>query len=118
MSTWLDNLIRRRKQRMSRNIKVTTNRGLIEEENCLFDVDGMMPDDDKINHPSHYSSFVSGLHIEAIDCMRAAFGDDDVKAFCVCNALKYVYRHKSKGEDTDIQKAIWYLNKYLELNKD
>jgi hypothetical protein len=50
--------------------------------------------------------------------MRAAFGDDDVKAFCVCNALKYVYRHKSKGEDTDIQKAIWYLNKYLELNKD
>lgn len=118
MSTWLDQSVVKRRQRMSRSIKVTTNGGLIEEEHHLLDADGMMPDDDKVNHPSHYSSFVPDLHIEAIDCMRAAFGDDDVKAFCVCNALKYVYRHKSKGEDTDIQKAIWYLNKYLELNKD
>ena len=38
---------------MSRNIKVTTNRGLIEEENCLSNANGMMPDDDMVNHPSH-----------------------------------------------------------------
>ena len=78
---------------------------------------GFDPDDDQVNHPSHYQSYVKELNIEAIDCMRAAFGDDDVLAFCLCNAMKYIYRCKSKGGNESIQKAIWYLNKYLELNK-
>jgi hypothetical protein len=75
----------------------------------------IFPDDDKVDHPSHYQSYVKGLNIEAIDCMRAAFGDDYVKGFCLCNALKYIYRCHSKNGNEDIKKSLWYLNKFLEL---
>ena len=68
-----------------------------------------------IDSPVHYQSFVPGLNIEAIDCMRAAFGNEDVKSFCLCNALKYVFRCYSKGKNADIAKAQWYLNKFMEL---
>lgn len=97
---------------MSKRIGIASSGELVEEELEQY------PDNDMVNSPYHYTSYVKGLNIEAIDCMRAAFGDEDVKAFCTCNALKYIYRHKSKGGNLDIQKAIWYLNKYLELNKE
>ena len=74
-------------------------------------------DENLVNSPSHYTSCVKGLNIEAIDCMRAAFGDEDVSAFCICNALKYLFRHKLKGGTLDIKKAAWYINKYLELHE-
>ena len=70
---------------------------------------------DMVNNPSHYQSATKALDIDAITCMRAAFGDENVKAFCLGNALKYVYRSSSKGQNTDINKAIWYLQKFLEL---
>lgn len=73
--------------------------------------------DDQVNNPSHYQSMVPDLNIDAISCMRAAFGDDEVASFCICNALKYIFRHRSKNGKQDIEKAIWYLRKYLELNK-
>lgn len=38
------------------------------------------------------------------------------KDFCLCNALKYIYRHRRKNGLEDIQKAIWYLNKAVELD--
>lgn len=92
-----------------------------EKEKDEMTTEGTMQEEyekeDLVNSPSHYTSCVKELKIEAIDCMRAAFGDKDVSAFCICNALKYIYRHKSKGGTTDILKAVWYLNKYLELNK-
>ena len=62
-----------------------------------------------------YSDMVAGLDIDAISCMRAAFGDNDVKAFCLCNSMKYIFRSSSKGQNQSIAKAIWYLNKFLEL---
>lgn len=70
-----------------------------------------------VNNPVHYQSMVKDLKIECIDAMRAAFGDEEVSCFCICNAFKYVWRHQSKNGRQDIEKAIWYLNKYLELNK-
>lgn len=70
---------------------------------------------DAVNHPIHYESLVGDLHIECIDAMRAAFGEDPVACFCLCNSFKYIWRHTSKGGNQDIKKAIWYLNKYLEL---
>jgi hypothetical protein len=88
----------------------------ISKTTDIVDKDGMMPDDDKVNNPSHYQS----LYKDGIDCitaMRHAFGDDVVAAFCKCNAMKYIWRESSKGGNESIQKAIWYLNKYLELNK-
>ena len=67
---------------------------------------------DNVNHPSHYGKG----SIECIELMLETQGTEDVKAFCICNAMKYLYRHKKKNGDEDVRKASWYLNKYLELN--
>ena len=42
-------------------------------------------------------------------------GIEATQNFCLCNAFKYLYRHGKKNGVEDIQKANWYLNKYLEL---
>ena len=72
-------------------------------------------DDNMVDHPTHYQSYNNDLKIECIDAMRAAFGDEHVKAFCICNAIKYLYRCYSKGRNIDVKKAIWYQNKFLEM---
>ena len=65
-----------------------------------------------VTRPEHY---VSG-GIECIDAMVAAFGKDATADFCICNAFKYIWRHRKKGNPKqDCEKAIWYLNKYIEL---
>ncbi len=68
---------------------------------------------DNVNHPKHYES---GKY-ECIDVMVEAIGLEDTKGFCLCNAFKYIYRCTKKHEtpDEDVKKAIWYLNKFLEL---
>lgn len=68
---------------------------------------------DSVNHPSHYETG----KFECIDIMLETQGEEAVKAFCICNAMKYLYRHKNKNGREDIAKAVWYLNKYLELTK-
>lgn len=68
---------------------------------------------DVVNHPAHYESG----NFECIEVMEETQGAEAVKSFCLCNAFKYLYRHKSKNGDEDIKKAIWYLNKYLDLSK-
>lgn len=72
-------------------------------------------DEDMVNNPSHYQSLDSSINIDAITCMRAAFGKYEVAVFCKLNAFKYIYRASSKGGNQDIDKALWYLNKYKEL---
>lgn len=67
-----------------------------------------------VNHPSHYNS--GG--IECIDAMISAFGVDMVQHFCVCNAFKYIWRFLHKNGTEDIDKAVWYLNKWTELEKE
>lgn len=69
---------------------------------------------DNVNHPSHYETG----KFECIDVMLETQGEEAVKAFCICNAMKYLYRHKNKNGREDIAKAVWYLNKYLELSAD
>lgn len=68
-----------------------------------------MPDNDPVNHPSHYQS-KSGLEsiqvIEAFDL-----------GFCLGNAIKYILRagKKDKGKEIeDLDKAIWYLQRRIE----
>ena len=53
---------------------------------CGHDITTTNLNSDVVEHPVHYQSYIKGLNIEAIDCMRAAFGDDCVKGFCICNA--------------------------------
>lgn len=68
---------------------------------------------DNVNHPSHY---VQG-GVECITAMEATFGKEAVKTFCKVCAFKYIWRSDHKGHTEDIEKAVWYLNKYLELEK-
>lgn len=69
--------------------------------------------EDSVNHPSHYETG----KFECFDVMREVLGDDEVKAFCIANAFKYIYRHKRKNGIEDIKKAKWYIDKYLELEE-
>ena len=72
------------------------------------------PADDaaEIDHPAHYAG-----KIECIDALLETMGRDDVRAFCLCNAFKYLWRCKKKHDTPteDVEKAVWYLQKYLEL---
>lgn len=70
--------------------------------------------EDVVNHPSHYETG----KFECIDVMVEALGVDAVRDFCICNAFKYIYRHKRKNGDEDIKKAIWYLNKYVTISEE
>lgn len=69
---------------------------------------------DPVNHPSHYET---GKY-QCIDVMEEVFGIEDVKAFCLCNAFKYLYRAKHKvNMEEDLRKCVWYVNKWVELNR-
>lgn len=59
--------------------------------------------EDRVNHPDHYTSHPSG-----IECVEIA----EHLGFNLGNALKYVWRHRGKGNPTeDIRKALWYLQR-------
>lgn len=68
---------------------------------------------DNVNHPSHYETG----KFECIEVMMETQGKEAVESFCVCNAFKYLYRHKNKNELEDIKKAVWYLKKFIELEE-
>jgi hypothetical protein len=67
------------------------------------------PEPDNVNHPAHYESQTS---LECIDVMEIAFGAEAVGNFCLCNAFKYLWRHKHKGGKEDLRKAKWYLDRF------
>ena len=68
-----------------------------------------------VNHPQHYKNNT----FECIDIMLDVFGKDKTVAFCELNAFKYLWRANNKGTDMqDKKKAIWYLNKYIELKEN
>ena len=66
-----------------------------------------------VDHPSHYA----GEKYECIEVMLEVFGVEFTKAFCLGNAFKYLWRcgKKHKTPDEDIDKAVWYLEKYRSL---
>ena len=69
---------------------------------------------EEINHPDRYKT--DG--VECIDVMLKIFGVDAVKSFCKLNAFKYIWREQHKNGVEDIKKAVWFLNKYIELSQD
>ena len=62
---------------------------------------------DNVNSPSHYAEHCS---VECIDMIRLALGTEGFMAYCLGNAIKYLWRHKYKGGKEDVMKA----NKYLD----
>ena len=71
----------------------------------------LMSEEDMVNHPSHYTS--GG--IECIDAIEASMTAEAFKGFCKGNAMKYIWRYEKKGSVESLQKAIWYLNKLIEV---
>lgn len=65
-----------------------------------------------VDHPDHYNS----TKYECIDVMIDIFGKEKAKAFAHLNAFKYLWRSGKKGSEAeDLKKAIWYLQKEVEL---
>ena len=61
-----------------------------------------------INHPYHYNQ--GG--VECIDAIQAATVNlSGEEAFCIGNAIKYLWRYKDKNGVEDLDKAIWYINR-------
>ena len=67
---------------------------------------------DNVNHPQHYE-LPGGL--ECFDVIVATQGVEAAKHFCLCNAMKYLFRSQRKNGAEDIEKARWYLNKHHDL---
>lgn len=70
---------------------------------------------DNVNHPIHYTSDPSG--IECIEITK-------YRDFCIGNAIKYLWRAGLKEDSIlsqkdktieDLKKAIFYINKEIEL---
>ena len=63
-----------------------------------------------VNHPEHYNA---GSY-ECITVMRELLTEEQMKGFCLGNALKYLWRAGKKGDFIeDVNKAQWYLD-YIE----
>lgn len=63
---------------------------------------------DMVNRPAHYADSCS---MECIDAMVIAFGASEVISHCKITAFKYLWRHRHKGGEEDVRKALWYLDK-------
>jgi polyferredoxin len=63
---------------------------------------------DLVNHPPHYTS-----HPSNIECIEIA----ETMDFCPGNALKYVWRFREKGGVEDLNKALWYVRREIELRE-
>lgn len=60
---------------------------------------------DKINHPSHYTSHPSG-----VECIQIT----EHMSFNLGNAIKYLWRADEKGAPIeDLQKAAWYIQREI-----
>ena len=64
---------------------------------------------DPVNHPSHYTD--GG--IETIDFIEAK-----KLPYHLGNAVKYISRAGKKDDEIqDLKKAVWYINRYIELRE-
>ena len=73
---------------------------------------GCKNSDDPVNHPSHYTQG----KVECIDAMEQVFGREAVMHYCLGATFKYLWRRKLKeNEEQDIQKSLWYFDRFVEM---
>lgn len=96
------------------NQDYSNNQSSTYQQDKFYEKLDVLKEKDNVNHPDHYQS-KSSVQIECIDAMRAAFGDNETAIFCKLNAMKYIWRSDSKNGIEDIDKALWYLEKYRKL---
>ena len=86
-------------------------------ENFLKNWKLYTPEDDKVNHPTHYTWLKDLCGIEVIDITRHM-------DFNLGNSIKYILRSGHKKEEgytdkqktiEDLKKAIWYLNDEISM---
>ena len=79
--------------------------------------EALFPDNDKINHPTHYTWLKELCGIEVIDITRHM-------DFDLGNAIKYILRQGHKSEQgmsdkekaiEDLKKAVFYLNDKIKM---
>ena len=72
-------------------------------------------DRDMVNSPPHYSDG----KIETIDYIVDVLGEYEAISYCHGNVIKYTGSRLWKKDDPiqDAEKAVWYLNKMIELMK-
>lgn len=73
------------------------------------------PEEDIVNHPSHYTD---GNGMECIDEMILVFGKEATAHFCLLNCWKYRHRAVYKNGIEDKHKSDWYMAKYKELKEE
>ena len=79
-------------------------------ENAEAECCNKEPNVDMVNHPSHYNQ--GG--IECIDCIKSAIvGKVGIEAFCVGNAIKYLFRYEEKNGIEDVKKARRYIDRLI-----
>jgi len=78
---------------------------LCSDDTCPIDIPVPKPDD-KVNHPSHYTSG----DIECIEAIKASMSPDGFQDYCKGNVLKYIWRWRQKGGVEDLEKARVYLS--------
>lgn len=84
---------------------------IICPECAMYPGMGRIQTDDMVNHPNHYANY----DVECIDVIEMIpHLKDNYHLGC---AFKYLWRAGVKDEsafEQDIQKAIWYLQRFLE----
>ena len=64
---------------------------------------------DPVNHPMHYTAHPSG-----VECIQIT----EHMSFCRGNAVKYIWRAGTKGDDSteleDLRKARWYVDREID----
>ena len=66
--------------------------------------------EDLVNHPPHYNKG----KVECIDAIESAVSDlHGIEAVCTANAIKYLYRWKTKDGVESLKKARWYLDRLI-----
>ena len=98
--------------RETTNEKINEKEEINEKGDFLEEIKNNITEKEYVNHPDHYNN-----KYECIDVMEDVFGQEATFNFCLLNAFKYLYRclRKHNSPTEDIKKAIWYLNKTLQL---
>ena len=61
--------------------------------------------EDKVNHPRHYTQHPSG-----VECIQVT----EHMGFCLGNAMKYIWRADLKHNAIeDLKKAVWYIEREI-----
>lgn len=74
-----------------------------------------MVNNDPVNHPAHYTADDG---IECIDAIEATLTPEEFRGYLRGQVIKYVWRCNYKGKRLeDLEKAEWYLKKYINILK-